>query len=82
MDVIMVDLWMLWGTDDVWVDIIMVLAHGCIGERMRFGCTLLPMDALGNELYGLPMDASGQAGNYQVFTCLLPPKRVLYKPSI
>ena len=49
MDVIMVDLWMLWGTDDVWVDIIMVLAHGCIGERMRFGCTLLPMDALGNR---------------------------------
>ena len=45
------DPWMLWGTDDVWVDVIMVLAHGCTGERMRSGWTLpwfWPMDALGN----------------------------------
>ena len=26
--------WMLWGTDDVWVDVIMVLARGCRGQRM------------------------------------------------
>ena len=47
----MVDPWMLRGTDDVWVDVIVVLAHGCTGERMRLGWTLpwfWPMDALGN----------------------------------
>ena len=47
----MVDPWMLRGTGDVWVDVIMVLAHGCTGERMRPGWTLpwfWPMDALGN----------------------------------
>ena len=54
--------WMLWGTDEIWVDAIMVLAHGCCGERMRSGWML----------YGLPVDAPGQAGNYQVFTCLFP----------
>ena len=32
-----------------WVDVIMVLARGCRGQRMRSGCTkswLWPMDAL------------------------------------
>ena len=49
MDVIIVDPRMLWGTDDVWVGVIMVLAHGCTGERMRSGWTLSwlwPMGAL------------------------------------
>ena len=39
------------GTDEVWMDVIMVLAHGCSGERMRSGCTLSWFwctDALGN----------------------------------
>ena len=31
-DVIMVEPWMLWGTDDVWVEVVMVLAHGCTGN--------------------------------------------------
>ena len=67
---------MLWGTHDVWVDVIryhgfgpwvatdevwvheiMALAHGCSEGRMKSGWTL----------YGLPMDAREQAGNYQVF---------------
>ena len=39
------------------MDVIIVLAHGCSVERMRSGWTL----------YGLPMDAREQAGNYQVF---------------
>ena len=50
------------GTDGVWVDVIIVLAHGCSVERMRSGWTL----------YGLPMDAREQAGNYQVCTRLFP----------
>ena len=40
---------MLWRTDDVGVDVLMVLAHGCAGERMRCGWTLSsfwPMGAL------------------------------------
>ena len=36
---------------------IMALAHGCSEGRMKSGWTL----------YGLPMDAREQAGNYQVF---------------
>ena len=56
----MVDPRMLWGTDDVSVDVIMVWAHGypmdAAGERMRSGWTLC----------GLPMDAPWQPGNYQV----------------
>ena len=28
------------GSDDVWVDVLMALAHGCTGERMRSGWTL------------------------------------------
>ena len=31
---------MLWGTDEVWVDVIMVFAHGRSGERMRSWWTL------------------------------------------
>ena len=37
------------GSDDVWVDVMTVFAHGCTGERMRSGWTLLwcwPMGAL------------------------------------
>ena len=36
MDVIMVLAHAL-KTDEVWVPVIMVLAHGCSGERMRSG---------------------------------------------
>ena len=39
-DVITAGGWMLWGTDEVWVDVIMVFAHGCSGERMRSWWTL------------------------------------------
>ena len=38
------------------MDVIILLAHGCSVEWMRSGWTL----------YGLPMDAREQAGNYQV----------------
>ena len=31
--------WMLWGTDDVWVDLIMLSARECRGQRMMSGCT-------------------------------------------
>ena len=58
-----VDPQMLWGTDEVCVDVIMGLDWG----RVRSGWTLswfCLMDALGNgwTLYGLLMDAAGQAG--------------------
>ena len=40
-----------WALDAVgdWVEVIMILARGCRGQRMRSGCTkswLWPMDAL------------------------------------
>ena len=51
----MVDPWMVWGKDEVWVDVIIVLGLGCCGGRMMSGWTLSwfwpkswlwPMDAL------------------------------------
>ena len=48
--------------DEVWVHVIVALAHGslghgCFGER----------DEVWVKLYGFPLDAPGQAGNDQVF---------------
>ena len=33
----MVDPWMVWGKDEVWVDVIIVLGPGCCGGRMMSG---------------------------------------------
>ena len=81
----MVDPRMVWGKDEVWVGLIIVLGPGCCGGRMMSGWTLSwatdevwvheimalahgcsegPMRS-GWTLYGLPMDAREQAGNYQ-----------------
>ena len=57
------------------MDIIMVLAHGCIGNARGLGARyrgfsprmLWGTDEVWVKLYGFPLDAPGQAGNDQVF---------------
>ena len=47
----MVDPWMVWGKDEVWADVIIVLGPGCCGGRMMSGWTLScfrPVSAEGN----------------------------------
>ena len=56
----------------IWMDIIMVLAHGCTGNggaRYRgFSPRMLWLtDEVWVKLYGFPLDAPGHAGNDQVF---------------
>ena len=51
----MVDPWMVWGKDEVWADVIIVLGPGCCGGRMMSGWTLSwfwPVGAEGNGCLG------------------------------